>query len=455
MARKSPAAATSTIPAYWRWFNEARFGLFIHWGPYAVYGRGEQVINREHIDHEEYRQVACAWNPQHYDPKLWAALARQAGMKYAVFTARHHDGYCLWDTQHTDYSSARQAPRRDFLRDYVEAFRAEGLRVGIYYSLLDFRVPAWYEGPKKNPQGWAKIKKYVYDQVRELLTNYGKVDVIWFDGLWPRNAADLESRKLIAMIRQLQPEILINDRLEWPQHSWYWQVYGHPGVPKAEQLGDFGTPEQGIYAREGYLWESCQTSTWRLWGYTRGERWKSSAEIIDLLVQCASREGNFILNVGPDAEGRFPPEFVEQLNQTGQWLQTHGEAIYGSQRGNVTEFITHGWQTVRGKNLYLILRFPDGRPELRVNDLATRVRRATLLTTGQHLPFTQKGEDLIIRGLPALMPTPHFPVIKLECASKPQGGFWAKNRVWGEDASGFTAWARQRGTSVWTDGKER
>lgn len=444
----------SDIPTKWQWFNEARFGMFIHWGPYSVYGRGEQAINREHIDHHEYAAMACQWNPQHYDPRVWASLAKHAGMKYAVLTTRHHDGYCLWDTQFTDYSSACQAPKRDFVRDYVDAFRAAGLRVGLYYSLIDFRIPAWYAGPEKDPQGWAVVKKYVYDQVRELLTKYGKIDIIWFDGLWPRLAKDLESRELINMIRSLQPDILINDRLEWPQHSYYWQIHGHPQVSKEDELGDFGTPEQGIYASRKHLWESCYTATARLWGYTM-EYWHSTDAILNLLVDCARLEGNFILNVGPLPDGQLPHEYVERVTEIGKWLKVHGEAIYGSEMGEVTEFVTRGWQTVNGNNLYLILRVYDGRPTLRLADLVTPVKKVTLLTTGQELPFVQKGEELIINGLPSLKPCALFPVIKLECAGKPEGGFWAKNRVWGKDSTGFQAWAAKRGTSVWVDGKPR
>jgi len=441
------------IPEYWQWFDEARFGLFIHWGAYAAYGRGEQVLNRERLDHRQYSEAACRWQPEHYDPAVWATVARGAGMKYAVFGARHHDGYCLWDTQHTDYSTACQAPRRDFVREYVEAFRAAGLRVGLYYSLIDLRVPAWLDGPQKDPDGWARIKAYVFDQVRELLTNYGKLDVIWFDGLWPRSAAELDSRALIAMIRELQPEILINDRLEWPQYSWHWQFPDHPGVP--DEIGDFGTPEQGIYAKPGYLWESCQTANWRHWGYAHGEHWKSAVEILDLLVECANRAGNLLLNVGPQADGRLPPQFVERVTQIGDWLALHGEAIYGCERGDITEFTTHGWQTVQGNNLYLILRFYAEPAEVRTVGLESRVERATLLSNGQQLPFEQRGDELIISGLPALPPNPLFPVIKLECSEPPRGGAWSQNRIWGTDASGFSHWAAQRGTSVWADGKER
>ena len=277
------------IPTYWQWFDEARFGLFVHWGPYAVYGRGEQVLNREFIDQKEYIRTACQWNPDRFDAAAWASVAKQAEMKYAVFTTRHHDGYCLWDTCTTDYSSVRQAPRRDFVGEYVDAFRAQGLRVGLYYSLLDFRLPGWLRGPGKDPEGWRVAKQYVFDQVREILTKYGKIDVIWFDGMWPRSAQDLDSKGLIAMIRSLQPEILINDRLEWPQFSWYWQLENWKSHYKGDYLGDFGTPEQGIYSDGDYLWESCQTSVSRLWGYTRGERWHSTDELMTTLMKCANR----------------------------------------------------------------------------------------------------------------------------------------------------------------------
>ena len=150
---------------YWKWFPESRFGMFIHWGPYSVIGHGEQSLFREHMDQKEYAKMACEWNPEHYDPKVWASVAKKAGMKYACMTTRHHDGYCMWDTAYTDYSSAKQAPKRDFIREYVDAFRAEGLRVGLYYSIMDWRIPAEFEGAKRNPEGYKKFKEYVHNQV--------------------------------------------------------------------------------------------------------------------------------------------------------------------------------------------------------------------------------------------------------------------------------------------------
>lgn len=442
------------VAAFHQWFDEARFGLFIHWGPYSVYGRGEQCLNREFMDQNEFVRTACAWDPEHFDPAVWAATARRAGMKYAVLTTRHHDGYCLWDTRTTDYSSMAQAPKRDFVREFVDAFRKAGIKVGLYYSLIDFRLAGWLLGPEKDPVGWKIARQYVYDQIRELLTQYGTIDMLWFDGLWPRSAAELDSRGLLETIRALQPGILVNDRLEWPQYSWYWQQPGnwrdrYPG----EFLGDFGTPEQGIYADPDFLWESCQPSVSRLWGYTRGERWRPTDELLLTLVKCAALGGNFLLNVGPQPDGQFPPEFTERVVAIGEWLKVHGEAIYGSERGDVTEFVTYGIQTVKGNNLNLIIRFWDGRPDLRLVGLKTKVKRAVLLTTGQELGVVQDDKALTISGLPSEQPTALFPVIRLECEGKPEPNAWGKNRTWSRDSQAFFAeWAKTRGTSVMVDG---
>ena len=186
------------VPEKWRWFPESRYGLFLHWGPYAAYGRGEQVLFREHLDPCEYEAAACAWRPDHYDPALWAETAKKAGSKYAVLTTRHHDGYCLWDTATTDYSSAKQAPQRDLVREFADAFRAAGLRIGLYYSLLDWRIPAWSEGPEVDAEAWTSRRDYIHAQVEELLTDYGEIDLIGFDGVWPRNREDLAGDRALS-----------------------------------------------------------------------------------------------------------------------------------------------------------------------------------------------------------------------------------------------------------------
>lgn len=438
------------VPEKWAWFPEARFGMFIHWGAYAQYERGEQVLFRENLDQREYATRACAWKPTNYDPKRWAEVAVQAGVKYAVLTTRHHDGFCLWDSQYTDYTAAAQAAGRDLVREYVDAFRAAGLRVGFYYSLADWRIPAYWDGPTRDPEGWATFRNYVHNQVRELLTNYGQIDVIWFDGDWPQNQAEWRSLELVDMIRSLQPDILINNRLGraiaiGPDG----RTLDHGG-PRS--LGDLGTPEHHITA-EDRLWESCQVSTWRLWGYTTGERWRPADLLLDMLVEAASKGGNLLLNVGPEADGQLPPEFIQRAREIGQWLEVHGEAIYGSEAGEVCEFITYGRQTKRGNNLYLIIRFWDGQPQLTLAGLATQVEAVTLLTTGQTLEFEKQGDKLTISGLPASRPTALFPVIRVRCVEPPQPADWAADRLWSGDPSRMTAWAAARGTSVFADGE--
>lgn len=447
---------TKAVPDYWKWFTESRFGLFIHWGPYAQYGRGEQVLFREHLDQKEYAAKACAWNPEHVDAGLWAETARKAGVKYACLTTRHHDGYCLWDSQYTDYSSAKQAPKRDFVKEFVDAFRKEGLQIGLYYSWIDWRLPAYFDGPDKDPAGWETVKTYLRNQVKELLTQYGQIDHFFFDGAWPRETYELGSIELVAEMRTWQPHILINDRLGMEQHAVQPAADGGMGPGSTEGFGDFGTPEHRITPDSNRLWESCQVSTWRLWGYAMGERWRTADHLLDMLCECAekggARGGNLLLNVGPQPDGQFPPEFVERALAIGQWLDIHGEAIYGSDGGDVTEFVTRGRQTTKGNHLYLIIRFWDGQPELRLADLVTPVKQVALLTTGQQLDFTQRGEELVIRGLPKERPTALFPVIKIECESKPKANQWGAERLWGGDPSRVAAWARTRGTTVFADG---
>lgn len=448
------------VPDKWKWFTESRYGLFIHWGPYAQWGRGEQVLFREHLNHEEYAKQACAWNPEHFDPELWAYTAKKAGFKYACLTTRHHDGFCLWDSAYTDYSSAKQAAGRDFVKEYTEAFRKAGLRVGLYYSWIDWRLPAYFDGPQKDPEGWERVRTYLHNQVKELLTNYGQIDHFFFDGVWPRNADDLQSVELLEEMRKLQPNILINNRLGYSNKIEGHRADGGIGAGDSDTLGDFGTPEHAIASEATRLWESCQVTTWRLWSHVIGERWRNTDVLLDMLCECAEKGGkhggNLLLNVGPTADGQLPPEFVERALEIGRWLDVHGEAIYGTDGGSLTEFITRGRQTMKDNKLYLIIRFWDGRPELRLADLTSRVLDVELLTTGQSLPFEQDGDTLIINGLPREAPTRLFPVIRITCDGKPTTNDWGEYRLWEGDPERVAAWARERrGGSVYVDGRER
>ena len=434
--------STSSIPEKWCWFNEARFGLFMHWGAYSQYGRGEQVLFREHLDPREYAAQARAWKPDRFNADVWADQARSSGFRYAVLTARHHDGFCLWDSKFTRYTTAAQAAGRDFVGEYVEAFRKAGLRVGLYYSLADWRIPAYWDGPSKDPQGWKVFQEYVHGQVRELVTNYGKIDVIWFDGAWPESALDWKAPELVDMIREQQPDILINNRLGLLQGDPLKMHTEGGSVGESVTLGDFSTPEHQITADKTRLWESCQVATWRLWGYTIGERWRPADLLLDMLVESAGKGGNLLLNVGPTARGELPLEFIERAQEIGRWLEVHGEAIYGCEAGEVCEFITYGRQTKKGNNLYLIIRFWDGRPELHMAGLETRVQRAVLLTTGQELEVRQEGDHLYLNGLPRERPTALFPVIRLECAAPPTACAWAVDRLWTGDPRRMTDWAK-------------
>lgn len=432
------------------WFSEARFGLFIHFGPYSAVGRGEQVLFREKLNQNEYAQQACTWNPADFDAASLARLAREAGARYAVLTTRHHDGYCLWDSQVTDYTSVRQAPGRDFIAEYVEAFRAAGLHVGLYYSLADWRIPAYWLGPGRDPEGWQRFQRYVHTQVGELLTGYGKIDLIWFDGPWPHSAGDWASRELVDKIRQWQPGILINNRLDCAA-----QVGNSEQAGASEELGDFGTPEHQIVADAARPWESCQVTTWRLWGYAKGEYFRSAEQLLDFLCESASRGGNLLLNIAPDGDGRVLSPVSSELHRIGRWLQSNGEAIYGTQRGDLTEFVTYGYQTMRGNSLFLIFRFWPHEETARVAGIASPCLRATILSTGREIPVENSPDGLILRGLPVATPCDLFPVIRLDFSGAPEVFSWARERLWSGDPGRMAEWAAARGSSVWTDGRER
>jgi alpha-L-fucosidase len=452
--QSAPASTSSDRP--WAWFHAARFGLFIHWGPYAAVGRGEQVLIRELMSQQDYTDRACAWNPTACDMRAWARMAREGGFRYAVLTTRHHDGYCLWDSALTDYTSMRQAPGRDFVREFAEAFRAEGLKVGLYYSLADWRIPAYFAGPRRDPAGWARFRDYVHGQVAELLTTYGEIAEMWFDGAWPRSADAWDSHRLIARMRELQPGIMINNRLDSRDPD---QPPSPPGQIEAagesRVLGDFGTPEHHSTPDPQRPWEACHTSTWRLWGFTAGEHWRSADQLLDLLTDAAAKGGNLLLNVGPDGDGRIPAPFATAAARLGAWLTVHGECIYGSEAGpDAGESVTWGRMIRKGNDLYLVIRFWDGRGELTLYGLGTSVVAATLLGSTATLEVVQGERHVRLRGLPTAAPTDLFPVIRLTCAAPP-AACPDYGALWNGDPLRYLPWAAARGTSVWVDGRER
>ncbi len=424
------------VPEKFQWFRDAKYGVFIHWGPYARYERGEQVLFREHLNQREYEENARQWNPKNFDADAWADVFARAGFQYACLTTRHHDGYCLWNTKTTDYNSMVQTAGRDLVREYTEAVRKRGLRVGLYYSWCDWRQPAYYEGPGKNPEGFEKVKRMIWEQLDELMTNYGKIDYLFFDGTWPRYGDEIGTEEIVAHIRTLQPDILINNRLGFRGNQEEIDKFG--GL---EDEGDFGTPEQNVFPQDR-MWESCQTSTWRWWGYTKNERYKSSDEILKLLCESVSKGGNMILNVGPKPDGTLPEEFTERALAVGKWLNTYGEAIYGTDGGDLTEFATCGYQTMKGKNLYLIFSIWNCSPVLRLPDMTSRAAEAVLMGRKERLTVEQKGTTLYIDGLPEDAGEPLFPVIKIQFAERPGTTSWGKERQWQGDPMRIARWAR-------------
>jgi alpha-L-fucosidase len=397
------------------WFHEARFGMFIHWGLYSLLGRGEWVQFNERIRPADYAKLARRFTARKFDARAWAGLAAEAGMKYAVLTARHHDGFCLFDSQVSDFTSVKTAARRDFVAEYVAALREAGLRVGIYYSLLDWRFPGYFE-PERHPDSAAALVSQAHAQVRELMTNYGKIDVLWYDGDWVAHgmkkvdiAAFWRARELNAMVRGLQPQILINNRC---------------GVPE-----DLDTPEQHVTASAaGRGWESCMTiGDASGWGYTRhNPNMKSRPQLVQNLVSAAVGEGNLLLNVGPRPDGTIRPEEVGRLKAIGRWMRANGESIYGSQRlvfhNQFTQAAWHlGPWTRKGTTGYLhVFRWPGS--EAVIPCVATPVRRASLLATGAAVTVRQDPYcgRLILSGLPVRPPDAADTVIKVEFETEPQ-----------------------------------
>lgn len=325
-----------STPGDTSWFVHDRFGLFIHWGLYALPARHEWVKQRERMTDEQYEVYFRHFDPDLYDPNLWAEAAANAGMKYFVVTTKHHEGFCLWDSKYTDYKAPNTPAGRDLLRPMVEAFRARGLKVGFYHSLIDWHHPDFVLDdlhPLRDHPDRARLNEgrdqrryaeYLRNQVRELLTEFGKVDILWFDFSYPsregwvgKGKDDWESERLYKMVRELQPHIILDDRMDL-EEGW-----------------DIKTPEQ--YQPRGWLtfhgqkvvWEACHTFSGS-WGYHRDEAsWKSVDQIIRMLVDTVSKGGNFLLNVGPTARGEFDARALERLQGIGEWMKRHSRAIYG------------------------------------------------------------------------------------------------------------------------------
>ncbi|MDR1540288.1 MAG: alpha-L-fucosidase [Clostridiales bacterium] len=327
------------------WFTESRFGMFIHWGLYAIPARGEWVRSVERISVERYRQFFEEFNPESYDPRKWAKAAKNAGMKYAILTAKHHDGFCLFDSALTSYKSTNTPCGRDLVREYLEAFRAEGLKAGLYYSLLDWHHEDYpHYGDANHPMrdnesfkgvshNFSRYLDYMHGQVEELCTNYGRLDLLWFDFSYGSLCGEAwKATELVRMIRRHQPNVLIDNRLEVSGSG-----FGSLATKKpSEYSGDFVSPEQiippkGICREDGepIIWEACVTMN-NHWGYCQMDKhFKPADMIVKKLVECVSKGGNLLLNVGPDAKGNIPDESLAILDSVGCWMSKNSGSVYG------------------------------------------------------------------------------------------------------------------------------
>jgi alpha-L-fucosidase len=389
----------------WKWWAHDRFGLFIHWGLYALPARHEWVKSRERITDEEYGTYFDHFDPDLYDPKAWACAAQDAGMKYFVITTKHHEGFCLWDTQMTDYNAVRHGPGRDLVREYVEACREYGLKIGFYHSLMDWHHP---DGARcaYDEEARRRFLDFTQGCVRELCSNYGPIDIFWHDVSWPLPTPEAwESVKMNSMIRELQPGILISNRSKLDE--------------------DFGTPEEHVTAaEEGRAWEACMTFNGS-WGYMPiSPDWRSVREVIRMLRTAAAGQGNLLLNIGPAPDGSVPPEAVERLEAVGKWVAANGEALYGqmdrADRGHMEWMPTGEW-TIKGNTAYYwCTRWPG--EQLVIGGLQCKVEHASLLATGAAVAFEQTENRLILKGLPWQEPDEiaGVTVLKLECDGPPK-----------------------------------
>jgi alpha-L-fucosidase len=378
-----------------QWWREARFGMFIHWGLYSILGRGEWVMVMEDIPLQEYEQLAKRFKPRPHAAREWARLAREAGMKYMVMTTKHHDGFCLFDSKSTDYSAPKQAAGRDLVREYVEAARAEGLRVGFYFSLMDWHSPDWAVC-KTDAEARRRFVDRVHAELRQLMTEYGKIDELWYDGAYPLDAEGWRSPEMNAMVFELQPDIVINNR------SW--------------MAGDFSTPEQSIKAAKGD-WESCMTLNDH-WGYgAADDNWKPAKTLVSNLVNCAQNGGNYLLNIGPKADGSVPEPSVRILRTVGKWIEKNGPAIHGIHKAEIT--YGDGVYFSRKGNTIFFYIAPWPGSSFTIGGIREKPKSAKFLASGRDVKADIAGTRLVFSGLPKQAPDDPVTVIVAEFASAP------------------------------------
>ena len=405
-------------PGNTEWFVHDRFGMFIHWGLYALPARHEWIKNLEKITEEKYQKYFEYFDPDMYDPREWARAAKKAGMKYAVLTTKHHEGFCLFDSAYTDYKATNTKAGRDLVREYVDAFRAEGLKVGFYYSLIDWHHPDFPIDPlhpRRDDDNIDELNKgrdirryaeYMRNQVTELLTNYGKIDILWFDFSYPdseyrgmkgKGKLDWEAEELIATARRLQPEIIIDNRTEIEQDLW---------TPEQYQPTDWIRDDNG----NRVVWEACQTFSGS-WGYHRDEStWKTPEMLIRMLVNTVSCGGNLLMNVGPTARGYFDDRAVGALDAIGSWMKYNSRSIYGCTQSEFEAPADVRYTQKEGRLYVHIYAYPYR--HLRLPGLADKVDYAQFLHDNSEIFFEEKDGDVVLE-LPYVKPNQIVPVVEL------------------------------------------
>lgn len=411
------------------WWREARYGMFIHYGLYAQVGRNEWVMTLENTPIAEYEKLAESFKPRAGAPREWAQLAKAAGMKYMVMTTRHHEGFSLWDSKANPYNSVNYGPGRDIVREFVDACREFDLRVGFYSSLMD-----WH-----HPDGWrcafdtearARFNRYITDLNTELLTNYGKIDILWYDVSLPMESWEgWDSLERNQEMRRLQPDIIINDRSKLPE--------------------DFGTPEEHITAADRD-WEACMTFNGISWGYVDSKQVVSysynAPRILKMLNTCAAGGGNLLLNIGPAPDGSVPQEAVAPLTAVGNWLSENGRAVYGKlvKNGGWLERSFGGngvcGASRSGNSVYLWNWIWPTDGTMVIGGYMNSPRAIRLLKDGTKVDFEHRGHRIVLKNLPATPPDTHagITVIEMEFDEAPRFRFASYypqlNR--GEDVAG-------------------
>jgi alpha-L-fucosidase len=395
-----------------KWFQDDRFGMFIHWGLYAIPARGEWVRSVERISAEDYQKYFDDFNPADYDPAYWARAAKNAGMKYAVMTAKHHDGFCLFDSKLTEYKSTNTACKRDLIREYADAFRAEGIKIGFYYSLIDWHHPDYphYNDDHHPMRGNEKFKDakhdfenyltYMHGQVEELCVNYGKIDIFWFDFSYGGMSGEKwKATELVRMVRKYHPGVIFDNRLEASGSHHGSLVTDTP----SEYSGDFASPEQIIPAggvrndkNEPVAWEACITMN-NNWGFSQADKnFKPFDMVIKKLVECVSKGGNMLLNVGPDAKGNIPAESLDVLDGVGKWMRQNHESVYRCGIADM-EKPDYGRITKKGNILYYhIMESQVGMIPL-TGIKKEKIKRIWLVSTGAEIHIVN---DWVSAGYP-------------------------------------------------------